>query len=337
MISLRDVADYAGVSTMTVSNVVNGRAGVSVATRQVVEEAIRKLGYRPNLSARHLAKGRTGIITLAIPEVEIPYFAEISSAMMREADRRSMGILVDQTGWDRDRELALTQGALSRLADAVLLYPSTLTQQDLEVARAGVPLVLFGGSEVFTSTDHVVIDNIAAAELATEHLISLGHSRIALIGPHVEPHSSKPNGRLVGYDRALRAAGIDRDPDLVVNVGSYHREDGHRAMRRLLDLPARPTAVFCLSDLLAIGAMRAAHQAGVDVPGALSVVGFDDVREGHYATPPLTTVRPDKAAIAEHSLDLVMERVEHATLDEPPRAVIVGHELIVRDSTSQPV
>lgn len=329
------MAKHAGVSIMTVSNVVNGRPGVSESTRLLVEASIRHLGYKPNLSARHLAKGRTGILTLAIPEVEIPYFAEISSSMLRAALSHSMDILIDQTDWDRDRELDIVQGSLSRLTDGILLYPSTLTQSDLRGARPGAPLVLFGGSEVFTNADHVVIDNIAAAAAATEHLVELGHRRIALIGPHLEPKSRKPNGRLAGHARSLKAAGIRYDASLVINAPTYHRADGYQAMQQLLDLPEPPTAVFCLSDLLAVGARHAAWDRGVDVPGSLSLVGFDDIEEASYANPALTTVRPDKAAIARHALELIKDRIDGGAGDEP-RTVIAGHDLVVRDSTAAP-
>src|SRR5690606_12446768 len=172
----------------------------------------------------------------AIPEVEIPYFAELSSAMMREAAQHSMGILIDQTGWDRQRELDLLSGSLSQLADAVLLFPATLDQADVADASPGVPLVLFGGSQVFEHVDHVVIDNQAAGEAATGHLLGLGHIRIGVIGPSLEPSSPKPNSRMAGHHRALEAAGIAPDPELVVSVSSYHRRDGFEAMQQLLGL-----------------------------------------------------------------------------------------------------
>ncbi|WP_156743110.1 LacI family DNA-binding transcriptional regulator [Occultella aeris] len=335
MTTLQDVAAHAGVSPMTVSNVVNGRPGVAESTRLLVDASIRHLGYKPNLSARRLAKGRTGMLTLSIPEVEIPYFAEISSAMLRAALERSMDILINQSDWDRDRELDLIHGSMSLLTDGILLYPSTLTQSDLNGARPGVPLVLFGGSEVFTNVDHVVIDNVAAAQEATEHLVSLGHRRIALIGPHLEPNSRKPNGRLAGYARALEVARIKRSQELLVNVPTYHRVDGYRAMQQLFELPQPPTAVFCLSDLLAVGALHAAYDRGVAVPGELSIMGFDDVEESRYSNPALTTIKPDKLAIARHALDLISGPGEGSE-QNGPRTVITNHELVIRASTAAP-
>ncbi|SDT31560.1 LacI family DNA-binding transcriptional regulator [Microlunatus soli] len=333
MTSMRDVAKHAGVSVMTVSNVVNNRPGVSQETRLLVEESIRQLLYRPNLSARSLARGRTGVLSLCIPEVEIPYFAEISSSMMRAAERHSCRIMINQTGWDRDRELEVLRGRGSDLTDGVLLYPATLTHDDLDHVASTVPIVLFGGSEVFANAAHVVIDNAAAAEQATRHLLELGHRKIAVLGPHLDPQSRKPNRRLLGYARALRRSKITYRPELVVDAPEYHRADGYRAMTHLLQLDEPPTAVFCLSDLQAVGARFCLAERGLRVPEDVSLVGFDDIEEAAYLLPPLTTVRPDRAAIAEQSLRLLVERLDG---ERRPEAVTAGHELVVRHSTGRP-
>lgn len=330
---MRDVARHAGVSIMTVSNVVNHKPGVSEATRLLVEESIRQLRYRPNLSARSLARGRTGVLSLCIPEVEIPYFAEISSAMMRAAERASCRIMINQTSWNRDRELDVLRGRAGDLIDGVLLYPATLTHDDLDHVSATTPIVLFGGSEVFTNAPHVVIDNAAAAQEATRHLLRLGHRRVAVLGPHLDPQSRKPNRRLLGYARALQEAKLPYSRDLVVDAPEYHRADGLRAMERLLDLDDPPTAVFCLSDLLAVGAMFAVAQRGLRVPDDISLVGFDDIEEARYLLPPLTTVRPDRDDIAVRSLRLLVDRLGG---QRPPESVTAGHELIVRSSTAPP-
>ena len=333
MTSMRDVAQRAGVSIMTVSNVVNNKPGVSQDTRLLVEQTIRQLGYRPNLSARSLAKGRTGVLSLCIPEVEIPYFAELSSSMMHAAEQWAYRILINQLSWDRDRELEVLAGRTNDLTDGILLYPATLTHTDLDHVATTKPVVLFGGSEVFESISHVVIDNAAAAEDATAHLLRLGHRRVAVLGPHLDPSSPKPNRRLIGYARALRSAKVAYQPELVVDAPEYHRVDGYRAMERLLTLDAPPTAVFCLSDLLAVGALACLAQRGIRVPEEMSIVGFDDIEEIQYSAPPLTTVRPDRTGIAEQALRMLINR-----LDQPrePEFVIAGHQLVIRESSGAP-
>lgn len=333
MTSLADVARHAGVSPMTVSNVVNNKPTVAPATRMLVEASIRHLGYKPNLSARHLAKGKTGIVLLILPEMEIPYFAELASAMMRAARPHGYDIVTEQTEWSRGRELEILRNQRAHLTDGLLLYPATLTQADLPESATTLPLVLFGGSEAFSSVDHVVIDNRQAAREATEHLIAQGFRRVALLGPHSEPQTQKPNSRLVGYAQALAAAKLPYDPDLVVNAPSYHRQDGYEAMGRLLETSPRPDAVFCLSDLLAIGAMRACTEAGLHTPSDIAIVGFDDVEEASFTSPPLTSVRPDKTAIATHSLDLLTRRLADPARD--PELILAGHEVVVRQSSGE--
>lgn len=334
MTSMRDVAQRAGVSIMTVSNVVNGRPGVSQETRLLVEEAIRQLRYRPNLSARNLARGRTGVLSLCIPEVEIPYFAELSSSMMHAAEQWSYRVMINQMSWSRERELEVLQGRSDDLTDGTLLYPATLTHGDLDHVATSKPLVLFGGSEVFANAAHVVIDNAAAADEATRHLLELGHRRVAVIGPHLDPQSPKPNRRLIGYARALRRARAPYVGELVVDAPAYHRADGYRAMRQLLDLDEPPTAVFCLSDLLAVGALTRLAEAGLQVPRDVSLVGFDDIEEVHYTVPALTTVNPDRAAVAEHAVRLLVARLDGRGTDE---SFTAGHRLVIRNSTGPPV
>lgn len=330
MTSLADVARHAGVSAMTVSNVVNNKPNVSPATRMLVEASIRHLGYKPNLSARSLARGRTGIALLVLPEVEIPYFAELASAMMRAASGHGYNVVIEQTEWSREHELDILLHQRAHLTDGMLLYPATLTQADIPPASTRAPMVLFGGSEAFSGVDHVLIDNRQAARDATTHLIEEGCRRIALLGPHSEPATNKPNSRLVGYAQALAAAKIEYDPELVVNAPRYHRSDGFEGMRTLLDRGAAPDAVFCLSDLLAIGAMKACLQAGLRVPEDVAILGFDDIEEASYTNPPLSSVRPDKAAIATQSLRLFARRL--ADPDAEPEFVRADHQIVARES-----
>lgn len=332
VIILKDVAEHAGVSVMTVSNVVNGKRSVSAATRAKVEASIRALGYRPNLSARSLARGRTGVMTLAVPEAGIPYFAELASAIMLAAASHSQTVVIEQTLWDRDRELALLSDARPLLSDALLVYPSTLSEDDIATVSTPIPVVFFGGSVAFRGADHIIIDNAAAARGATEHLIARGRRRIALIGPLLEPSSTKPNARVLGYREALESAGIPFDPALVMDAPAYHRRDGQRAMERLLDRGCDIDAVFCLSDLVAVGALKALSVRGIRVPDDVAVVGFDDIEEAEFTAPTLTSIRPDKPAIAAAAVRLANERIEDP--DGERASVIVGEQLIVRESSA---
>jgi len=331
-VSLKDVAKLAGVSVKTASNVVNDYRHVSEATRTRVRSAIDELGYQPNLTARHLRYGRSGLLGLALPELDVPYFAELAKEVIAVAEQRSWSVLIDQTDGRGDRERLLVSGSRARTLDGLIISPLALGADYFAALRADMPVVLLGEKAAPGTADHVAIDNVAAAEDATAHLIGLGRRRVAAIGHQREPSAGTAEVRLRGYRRALLAAGIRPDPALVVPVDSYHRPDGAEAMRHLLALPNPPDAVFCFNDLLALGALRTLLASGVRVPEEVAIVGVDDVEDGRFSTPTLTTVAPDKAQIAQAAVSMLLERIGGSRCR--PRELIAGHRLIVRESTA---
>jgi len=195
-----------------------------------------------------------------------------------------------------------------------------------------VPLVLLGERLGSHLTDHVAIDNRSAAELATRHLLEIGRRRIGVIGTQPPPYGHTARQRLSGYRAALRSAKVRYDSSLVVPARDWRRADGLAGIRRLLALPEPPDAVFCLNDLLALGAIRGLSEAGVRVPEDVAVVGFDDIEEGRFCVPTLTTVAPDKAAIATEAVARLARRLEHGA-GATPEEVMVGYTLEVREST----
>ncbi|MFD9125073.1 LacI family DNA-binding transcriptional regulator [Kitasatospora sp. NPDC059571] len=333
MVSLKDVAQRAGVSIKTVSNVVNGYQHVTPAMRERVQRAIDELGYRPNLTARHLRKGRTGIIALAVPELGNPYFAELAGAVIDAAAEHDYTVLLDHTGGRRDKELLVCQGFRSHVMDGLILSPIELESADLLARSETSPLVLLGEREYDVPYDHIAIDNVAAARLAVGHLVGLGRRRIAFLGARRESAREPAHLRLRGWREELTAAGLPAGDDLVVATDAYGREDGARAMAALLDRGGRPDAVFAFNDTIAIGAMRALADRGLRVPEDVAVVGFDDIEEGRYAGSPLTTISPDKEAIARLAVDCLVERLAGPPPAEPRRAR-PGHRLVVRESTA---
>ncbi|MGH4033470.1 LacI family DNA-binding transcriptional regulator [Actinomycetota bacterium Odt1-20B] len=329
---IKDVAEYAGVSPKTVSNVINNFEHVSDHTREAVREAIEALGYRVNIAGRQLRQGRTGMITLAVPELDVAYFAELAKHVMLEADRRGRTMLLHQTDGVRERELAALHGFDAQFSDGVILSPLSLRPSDLVTRDRGLPVVLLGERPAEGSTDHVAIDNVRAAREATEHLLSRGRRRIAVVGGTVRGRQGTDRLRTDGYREALRAAGVPFDSDLVVPVDAYHWQDGARAAAELMDVPHRPDALLCLNDHLALGALRALHEGGCSVPGDLDVVGFDDIEASRFSVPSLTTVAPDKREIARAAVTLLLERIDEPGAG-PLQDHVVGHEVIVREST----
>lgn len=330
---LKDVADLAGVSVKTVSNVVNGYVHVSAATRERVELAVKELRYQPNLSARSLRSGRSGIIALALPELSASYFSEIAQRVVEAAERKGWTVLVDATGGDHERERVVASGIRAQLIDGLILSPLSLTSADLAQRVDSTPMVLLGERLRREAADHVNIDNVAAAKEATAHLIGLGRRRIAALGAQQSVHSASARLRLKGYRKALEEAGLPYDPELVVSAPAWHRADGARAALSLAGLAQPPDAIFCFNDMLALGALRALRDSGIGIPDQIAVVGFDDIDEGRYSSPSLTTIAPDKAQIATTAIDLLARRLE-AKDDYPPVQVTTKYRLVVRESTA---
>lgn len=334
--SLKDVAARAGVSARTVSNVVNGSARVSEQTRQRVQEAIDELGYRPNLAARNLRAGRTGIIGLAIPELHSPYFAQLAGLLVEEAQRRSWTVVIDQTQGDAEAERRLLTGGGGRVMDGLIISPWALTAEQLAATARSLPIVLLGERSPQGLTDRVAVDNVAAADEATTHLLTCGRRRIAAIGLQPQLLNGTAEQRTEGYRRALRRAGIPPRPEWEQQVSALHRADGARAMEQLLDGGGAPDALFAFSDELALGALHTAHNRGVRVPEDVAIVGFDDIEDSQYSLPPLTTVSPDKRQIAQRALQCLADRIYSPDNEAPASDLTIPHRLVVRSSTPEP-
>ncbi|MGW4271921.1 LacI family DNA-binding transcriptional regulator [Streptomyces seoulensis] len=330
---LKDVAALAGVSVRTVSNVVSGTGPVADETRARVQAALDELGYRPNLAARNLRAGRTGLIGLVIPELHSPYFGELAGLIVEAAQQRSWTVVIDQTHGDGEAERRLLEGTGGRVVDGLIISPWSLRPEELTARARDVPLVLLGEQPASGLADRVAVDSVLAADEATAHLLRTGCRRIAAIGLQPHLHNETARQRLEGHLRALRRAGLEPDEALLMPVRSLHRRDGAEAMTALLDATAPPDAVFAFSDELALGALHVAHERGLRVPEDLALVGFDGVEDGRYAYPPLTTVVPDKKQIAERALQCLADRIHTTASHVPPLDVVVPHRLDVRGST----
>ncbi|WP_329459564.1 LacI family DNA-binding transcriptional regulator [Streptomyces sp. NBC_01497] len=335
-VTLKDVAEHAGVSIKTVSNVVRDAPRVSAATRERVMRAVRELGYRPNASARRLRTGRSGLIALAVPELTTPYFADLAHHVRTEATALGLTVLIEETLQDPAEELRLATGVGASLLDGVILSPLHVTTAELVPVADEFPLVLLGERSyepAHVVADHVLIDNVAAARDATAHLAALGRSRIAAIGADRKA-SATSRQRLQGFQQALHEGGLTFDPRLTPPVQDFDRRNGLLAMRALIELPAhvRPDAVFCFSDLLAVGALRAVHEAGLEVPGDIALAGVDGSEEALYSTPSLTTVVPDLTAVASLAVKCLAARIRSGTR-LPFEVHTAPHWLEQREST----
>lgn len=329
---LQDVAELAGVSTKTVSNVVNDYPFIRDATREKVLQAMEQLNYRANLSARNLARGRTGLIALAIPRLSNPYFAELAGYVIEAAEKRSWTVLIDETRGDPQRERRVIEGLGPYLLDGVVISVQGLTRPELEKIRPGGALVLLGEKIFEGPADHVAADNVAAAQAVTQHLIDIGRRDIAVMGMSGTPLRGTPDLRLEGYRRALDSAGLPYREQYVRPVHNYQRRDGAQAMVELLELPQRPDAVVCFNDEMAVGALNALSTRRIAVPGDIALAGFDDIDEGRYCVPQLTTVSWDNPRVAQTALDLLTDRIEQREA-LAPREVQTNFTVMIRAST----
>ncbi len=332
--TLRDVAAHAGVSLRTVTNVLSGYKHVSENTRQRVHASIEELGYRPNPVAQTLRTGRTGVLALIVPEIDVPYFSELARHVIDAAAAVGYRVMIDHTGHNQERERELlTSTDRGMLFDGILFCPLvTRAELDQMNGRTSMPLVLLGEHEFDGRYDHVAIDNIQAAHDATRHLLDLGRTRIAAIGPQPNETFTTPRQRTIGYEIALREVGITPDPALVQPATHYRRADGYHATRALLAADRSPDAIFCYSDPLAMGALRAAHDLGLRVPDDIAIIGIDNIEEGRYSLPSLSTVSLDTRHIAHEAVSHITARIDNP--DTPAEEVVARHTVIPRESTT---
>lgn len=307
-VTLADVADAVGVSAKSVSNVVNGTGWVGEETRKRILAAVDELGYRPNLAARQLRGGTSGVLALAIPDLREPYFAEFVSRFVTAAQERALNALIVQTGGERTAEKRAIEGNGLPALDGVVVSPLQLTSQDIRQHRGKTPLILVGehGQEISEPPAvHIGADNGAAARAATSCLLKNGRKRVGVIGVQEEGSKATSRQRFQGYQSALEEAGIPFDTALVGNVTDFNRSEGARATEGLLKRGADFDGLFCFNDTLALGALHVLAANGISVPDAVEIIGFDDIDEGRFATPPLSTVNLGISDAADIILDIV--------------------------------
>ncbi|WP_455835536.1 LacI family DNA-binding transcriptional regulator [Pseudarthrobacter siccitolerans] len=328
--TVKDVARRAGVSPKTVSNVMNGIVPVSEATRLKVEQAILDLDYVPNLSARGLRNGRSGVIALALPDLATPYSAEIAHNIVEVAHEQGWVVQIEETGSDPQREHELMVRARTNLIDGLILNPVVLDESAVQVGVALPPVVLLG--EVTQKlADRVFVDSFAAARDMTLALARPGRRRIAILGTTQGRGSAAAIQRTQGYEEALRILGVDRDESLLIPCEKWTPETAAEALAAYLDSHPLPEALFCFTDSMAIGALSVLWKKGLRIPADIAVAGFDDIADGRYAVPSLTTVSFDKRAVATEALRLLTERM--ADRGHEQRLVPIDYRIVERDSS----
>jgi LacI family transcriptional regulator len=329
MATIREVAESAGVSYATVSHVINNTRLVSQETRERVLTAMTALNYRPNALARSLRQGKTNTIGLVLPDSANPFFAEISRSIEDEAFKKGYSVFLCNTELDTERELFYVDVLSKKQVDGIIFVAAGDQADSLDLLlQRNMPVVMIDRNVPNVEVDAVLTDNQLGGYLATRHLLDLGHKRIACIAG---PSSITPSAeRFIGYRKALEEAGLLFDENLVIR-GDYHAQSGMEITHSILKMNPRPTAIFALNDLMALGALRAAAEAGYSVPKDLAVIGYDDLEIARFTNPPLTTIAQPKKEVGVQAINLLVDRISRKS--GPPSRLLLAPELIIRRST----
>ena len=330
--TMRDVARLADVSIQTVSVVVNDSATVSTATRARIVAAIDELGYRPQAVARSLRTGATNTIGLMVADISNPFFSRMADAVEDHAHQAGYNVILYNTHSDPVRERTYLHVAAQRWVDGMLFVTATDTLHGLpSLQAAGIPMVAIDRIPDGYEGPSVILDNRRTGAIVAEHLLDLGHERLAHICGPLDLRASVE--RLEGFQDVIRGRGLEPLRH-VVGDASWSCASGDGAMRELIGRDSVPTAVFASNDRLAIGAMHAVAEAGLRVPEDISIVGVDNIELAPYQMPPLTTVRQSLTDVATLATKILLDLVQGR---EPERAhVVFEPELIVRRSTAAP-
>jgi LacI family transcriptional regulator len=332
MATMNDVARVADVSIATVSHVINGTRFVSPERVDRVQAAMRELDYTPDATARSLRMGRTHTIGLVIPDNTNPFFAELARWIEEAGFHAGYTTILGNSGERPDRERQYVSTLLSKRVDGLIIAPwrkpGAATARVLR--KAPIPIVVIDRTDVLRTADAVLYDDVGGGRQAGEHLLALGHARIAAIaGP---PDPGHAPGRLDGFLSALADAGVAIADDAIVS-SDYHFEGGRAATAELLTRGVRFTALFAANDLMAAGAIRELTGHGLTVPRDVSVVGFDDAPLAEMTSPALTTVRQPVEEMGDTAMSLLLARVTGAAAKGGGRHVLPT-ALVVRDSTA---
>jgi LacI family transcriptional regulator len=332
--TIRDIADLAGVSIATVSRVLNDRPDVAPDTRQTVLQVVREQGFNRNRGARMLSqRGRTGFIGLTLPLIADTYFGPILSGASEALYEEDVRIIIGPTLHQHDREVSLLERLVHESTDgAILMLPSYSKEELQALQEQGYPFVVVDPLELPPEgIPCVSAMHASGATKATEHLLALGHRRIAVIAGEEGWYATEE--RLHGFRAALAAEGILPDPELI-RYSNWQIPAGEAAADELLSQPDPPTAIFGFNDNVAIGALNAARKHGLRVPEDVSIVGFDDTLQSRIVWPQLTTVRQPLAELGRTGVSLLMRLLDGQRVDA--WRMELSTTLVVRASTAPP-
>lgn len=328
-VTMREVAQKAGVSIKTVSRVVNDQGEIADSTRQRVMIAITELGYRPSRLARAMVTQRSHTVGLVIPDITNPFFPEVARGIQDLAKAKDYNVFICNTDEDALEDLQTLHSLADQAVDGIIIFSSMVSDDKLKsFADSFRPIVTINRQFEHPSVSLVIVDNYRGARLAMTHFLEKGHTAIAMLtGNSASPSKIR---RVKGYCDALTEAGLPVKPEWII-PDTPSMTNGYTATRRLLTEYPEITAIFAYNDLLGLGALRACFELGRQVPADCAVIGFDDIQLASMVTPSLTTVHYDKYALGQMAMNRLFEMIEAPHSSFPPLTVPVT--LLVREST----
>lgn len=327
MTNIQQVAKQAGVSVATVSRVMNGQNTVSSKTRIKVEEAIKSLNYEPSILGRNLRNSESRIFLILIPSISNPFYLEIIKGIEHIALSQNYNILLCETDSNPEKENIYFDLVRKKMADGIISMDPAVNIETLKVLAEKYSIIQCSEYSADSGIPYVTIDNEEASYRAVKHLIQIGHKKIALMNSDGKFLYSRQ--REEGYQRALEEHGLSLNDDYIFYTKHLGFEHGQQAMKKILALQDRPTAVFAVSDLLAIGALKEVNASGLHVPNDMAVIGFDKIDFSSMTNPTLTTIAQPMYKMGTVAAEMLIEKIKGNEVD----SVILDHELVIREST----
>ncbi|WP_102272117.1 LacI family DNA-binding transcriptional regulator [Cytobacillus massiliigabonensis] len=327
MANIQQVAEKAGVSVATVSRVLNHAASVSTKTRLKVENAIKELNYEPSMLGRNLRNSESRLLLVLLPSISNPFYTEIINGIQNTAIANSYNILLCETDSNPQRENIYFNMIKNKLADGVISMDPAVNRQKLTEIAESYPVILCSEYDEGGSIPFVTIDSELAAYQAVKHLIRLGNKKIALINSDEKFLYARQ--RRSGYERALKEFGLPIREEWIFHTKDLEFHNGVQAIRVLLELEEKPTAVFAVSDTLAIGALKGINGSGLHVPNDLAIIGFDNISFSNMTNPTLTTVSQPMYKMGVTAANMLIMNIK----GEQVESVVLDHDLIIREST----
>lgn len=328
MATIQDVAKAAGVSVATVSRVLNNSSSVTPETRDIVQETIKKLNYQPNLLGRNLRRSETKMVLVLLPNIANPFYSRVVKGIEDIGHKYGYNVMLCNTDSNASREKVYIELLKNKLADGVIFMAPELSKDELSEIGKNIPVVQCCEYKEGASVSHISIDNAAAAYRAANHLIGLGHTRIGMISSKNDYLSTRQ--REAGFFKALNEAGIEYDSQML-QYGDYSFKSGLRAARNFASMDIKPTAVFSISDTMAVGAIRGFKEFNLKVPDDVAVVGFDNISFASMCEPPLSTVSQPKYDIGCTAMEILIKQIRGE--QKQSQQIFLEHELIIREST----